>query len=116
MTILEIAVYVAVLSGASPMVCHLQDSATTLCSNGTLVKAISANSVRFGDGTVIQREGGEFPVFSTGLKSSLSGNGWLVFGNGVGIRRDGRTAYVFNNGLVCRTELPDLITCAKPAS
>jgi hypothetical protein len=116
MTILEIAVYVAVLSGASPIVCHLQDSATTACSNGYVAQALALDTIRFGNGVTVKRGGDRFPVFSNGLTSSLSGNGWLVFSNGIGVRRNDGDVYVFNNGLTCRTKLPDLIDCAKPAS
>src|ERR1700722_11895523 len=98
MTILEIAVYVAVLSGAPPMVCHLQDSATTACSNGYVAKALSLSTIRFGNGITVKRDGAEFPIFSNGLKSFLSGNGWLQFSNGVGVRREGGDTYVFTNG------------------
>jgi hypothetical protein len=116
MTILEIAVYVAVLSGASPIVCHLQDSATTACSNGYVAQALSLSTIRFGNGVTVKRQRDQFPVFSNGLKSSLSGNGWLQFDNGIAVRRDGVGGYVFANGLVCRTKLPDLVDCTRPAS
>jgi hypothetical protein len=116
MTVLEIAVYVAVLSGASPVVCHLQDSATTACSNGYVARALSLSTIRFGNGVTVERQGHQFPVFSNGLKSTLSGNGWLQFDNGIALRRDGAGGYVFANGLVCRTKLPDLVDCTHPAS
>jgi hypothetical protein len=116
MTILEIAVYVAVMSGASPIICHLQDPATTACSNGYVAKALSLDTIRFGNGVTVKRDGDRFPVFSNGLKSTLSGNGWLQFSNGIGVRRNDGDVYVFTNGLTCRTKLPDLIDCTRPAS
>ena len=116
MTILEIAVYVAVLSGASPIVCHLQDSATTACSNGYVAKAVTLDAIRFDNGITVKRERDQFPVFSNGLRLSLSGNGWLEFSNGVEVRRDGVGVFVFANGLVCRTKLPELVDCDHPAS
>jgi hypothetical protein len=115
MTILEIAVYIAVLSGASPMVCHLQDSETTRCSNGYLAKALSATTVRFSDGITVHREGNAFPSFSNGLKASLGLDGSLQFSNGMVLRRTAGS-YIFSNGLTCRTELPDLINCVRAPS
>lgn len=115
MTVIEIAIYAAVMSGASPLVCHLQDSAVTRCSNGLVAEALSATTVRYGNGIVVEHQGDRFPVFSNGMRSWLSSAGWLQFGNGIGVRRIGDGNYVFSNGLHCVSELPDLVNCVGPA-
>jgi hypothetical protein len=113
MTVIEIAVFTAVLSGAAPIVCHLEDSGLTRCSNGYVAEALSAGSVRFGNGIMVSLEGGEL-AFSNGLKSWIDAGGSIRFSNGIGVRRAGDGSYAFSNGLVCRSELPQLVKCVRP--
>ncbi|HZS83568.1 MAG TPA: hypothetical protein VFA50_11895 [Stellaceae bacterium] len=116
MTILEIAVYAALLGGASPVTCHLDEAAVARCSNGLDAEQISRREIHFSNGVTVHREGDAFPAFSNGLKAWWGSSGWLQFSNGIGIRRLGPSEYAFSNGLVCGTELPDLIDCVRQRS
>lgn len=116
MTILEIAVYAALLGGASPVTCHLDESAVARCSNGLDAEQISRTTIQFSNGVTVEREGNQFPAFSNGLRSWWGSSGWLQFSNGLGVRRLNVTRFAFNNGLVCQTALPELIECARPKS
>jgi hypothetical protein len=116
MTILEIAVYAALLGGASPVTCHLDESAVARCSNGLDAEQISRSTIEFSNGVTVEREGDRFPSFSNGMRSWWGSSGWLEFSNGIGIRRLNGTKFAFNNGLVCQTALPELIECAQSRS
>src|SRR5690242_10328850 len=100
MTILEIAVYAALLGGAAPVSCHLDDDAVARCSNGLDGRQVSRAVVDFSNGVSVERENGKFPVFSNGMKSWWSSAGWLQFSNGIGVRRLSGNSYAFSNGLV----------------
>jgi hypothetical protein len=111
MTVLEIAVFAALLGGGSPIVCHLDEAAVTRCSNGYFARALSPTEIRFSNGVTVSRADDALPVFSTGLKSRIDLSGWLRFGNGLAIRRVNHGNYVFSNGLLCISELPTLVNC-----
>jgi hypothetical protein len=137
MTLIEIAVYAALLSGGQPMACHVDEDEITLCSNGIAASSIGPNAAHYSTGVTVRHEGTNFPVFSNGMTSWFSSAHWLQFSNGLGIRRlpaatsgskaangskapGGATAagsigaYEFSNGLICRAELPSLVICATP--
>ena len=114
MTILEIAVYAALLGGAAPVSCHLDEAAVARCSNGLDGRQVSRSVVDFSNGVTVERRDGEFPVFSNGMKSWWGGAGWLQFSNGIGVRRINGSVFAFSNGLVCTTELPEFINCTQP--
>ncbi|MBV9521901.1 MAG: hypothetical protein JO010_03865 [Alphaproteobacteria bacterium] len=113
MTILEIAVYAALLGGASPVTCHLDETAVARCSNGLDAEQLSRSEIAFSNGVTVQRAGDRFPAFSNGLRSWWGSSGWLQFSNGIAIRRLSATKFVFDNGLVCETALPELIECVR---
>jgi hypothetical protein len=115
MTVIEIAVYAIVLGGGSPAICHLEDSGMTRCSNGYVAEALSSGTVRFGNGVMVRHEGTEL-VFSNGLRSRFDAAGYLRFSNGVAVRRVGDGSYAFSNGVVCRSALPQLVSCKLPQS
>ena len=115
MTVIEIAVYAALLSGASPMVCHLQENGLTHCSNGYVARALAADTVRFTSGITVRHNGATLR-FSNGIETRLGADGALEFSNGLAVRRDESDRYVFSNGLVCRSDLPSLVTCSRPRS
>jgi hypothetical protein len=113
MTIIEIAVYAAVLSGAQPMICSLDDDAIVArCSNGLTAVIVGSSTVAYGNGVVVRHKGDEFPVFDNGLQSWFSSAHWLEFSNGISVRRRSIGDYEFSNGLVCRVEMPSLVDCA----
>jgi hypothetical protein len=113
MTLIEIAVYAAVLGGSSPFACHLGDGGVARCSNGMFAKARSAIEVRFGTGVVVRRDGNDL-TFSNGIRTSIGDDGTLQFSNGVRVRLTPEGGYAFSNGLVCRSELPTLVNCRRP--
>jgi hypothetical protein len=115
MTVIEIAVYAAILGGASPAVCHLEETGFTRCSNGYVAEALSTGTVRFGNGVMVRHEGNEL-IFSNGLRSWFDSAGFLRFSNGVAVRRVMDGSYAFSNGLVCRSTLPQLVNCRLPQS
>jgi hypothetical protein len=113
MTLIEIAVYAAVLSGASPIVCHVDESGVTRCSNGYIAQMLSANVVRFGNGVTVNHDGDHL-LFSNGIETRLGPTGFLEFSNGLSVHRLVEGNYAFSNGLVCRSELPELVHCVRP--
>jgi hypothetical protein len=115
MTLIEIAVYAAVLSGNAPFACHLGDGAVTRCSNGLFAVARSATEVHFRNGVGVSRNG-DVLRFSNGIRAAVARNGALRFSNGIEVRLLPDGGYAFSNGLVCRSELPTLVNCAKPAT
>jgi hypothetical protein len=113
MTIIEIAVYAAVLSGAQPMLCGLYDDAVVArCSNGLTAVIVGSSTVAYGNGVVVRHKRDEFPVFDDGLQSWFNSAHWLEFSNGTSVRRRSTGDYEFGNGLVCRLEMPSLANCA----
>ena len=115
MTLIEIAIYAAVLGSPRPMVCHLEESGLVRCSNGLIGEAIAIDAVRFSDGVVV-RHRRETIAFSNGIKTHLAGDGGLRFSNGVSLRPLPAGDYAFSNGIVCRSELPELVRCEKAPS
>jgi len=112
MTVIEIAVYAAVMTGAQAMSCQIDERAVTRCSNGLTAETIGPSSVRYGNGVTVNHAGQEFPVFSNGMKSWFSSSHWLEFSNGISVRRHSAGEYEFSNGLACRVAMPDLVKCA----
>src|SRR5260370_40887346 len=98
MTLIEIAVYAAVLSGASPIVCHYDESGLTRCSNGYVDRMVSVNVVRFGNGVTVNHDGKHL-LFSNGIRTRLGPTGLLEFRNGPSIQRLAEGNYAFSNGL-----------------
>jgi hypothetical protein len=114
MTVIELAVYAAVLGQAQPMLCRLETSLVT-CSNGYAMVVPAEGLVRFSDGTTVQKDDKGFPAFSNGIHSWLGSAQWLHFSNGVSVRRITNSEYRFGNGLVCRVEVPILVSCSMRA-
>lgn len=112
MTLIEIAIYAAVLSGAQPMICRLDDDAITRSSNGLTAEMIGYSTVRYGNGVIVRHYGEEFPSFSSGLQSWFSSARRLEFSNGISVRRRPAGEYEFSNGLTCRMEMPSVVNCA----
>ena len=112
MTVIELAVYAAVLGGAQPMLCRLED-ATVKCTNGYAAAITSESTARFSDGTTVGRDDKGFPVFSNGIHSWFDSARWLQFSNGTTVRKMPGDEFRFGNGLICRSEMPALVNCRK---
>jgi hypothetical protein len=112
MTLLEIAIYAAVLGSPGPMICNLDEAGLARCSNGIVGRVISPEAVRYSNGVVVTHRGDAI-AFSNGITTALSGDGALQFSNGVGLKRLAEGDYTFSNGVVCRSELPALVRCQR---
>ena len=112
MTVLEVAVYAAILGGGEPMLCRVE-GAVVSCSNGYTAQAISDAAVRFGDGVVVSRGEDGFPRFSNGVRSWFDSARWLQFSNGMAVRRTADGEFLLSSGVTCRSELPTLVNCVR---
>jgi hypothetical protein len=115
-TLMEVAVYAAVMANGAPLSCTAEDHIHVYCSNGVAAELGDGSAIRYSNGVTVTRDDSGFPTFSDGTRSWWSAAGWLAFSNGVQIRRQDLDAFRFNSGMECKTALPELVQCrlSKP--
>ena len=111
-TLIEVAVYAAVMAHGTPLACSASDDSHVSCTNGITAVLADHDVIRYSSGVTVQRDKDGFPHFSDGTKSWFNAMAWLAFSNGVQVRRLGPDLYRFSTGIACRSELPALVDCA----
>jgi len=112
-TLIEVAVYAAVMAGGTPLFCTASDRVHVSCSSGVGAELGDGETIRYSSGVTVERDARGYPHFSDGTRSWFSSAGWLAFSNGVQIRRMDQDRYRFSSGIECQSTLPTLVEC-KP--
>jgi hypothetical protein len=112
-SVLEIAIYVMVLSGGQPTACESRQKPEphVLCSDGT--KAFEREEGRLivrDDIAVLKGPDGSL-AFSNGLRSFWGSAGWVQFSNGVSVRRNRDGSFKSNYNVVCAAASETKATC-----
>jgi hypothetical protein len=110
-TLIEVAVYAAVLAHGTPLTCTRQADAHVQCSNGMSAELAGDVVIFFSGGVTVDRDKNGFPRFSDGTYSWWASAGWVAFSNGVQIRKMGADRFRLSTGVECRPQLPETVEC-----
>jgi hypothetical protein len=110
-TLIEVAVYAAVLAHGAPLSCTARDAVQIECSNGVSARLAEDGVIRFSSGVAADRDGDGFPRFSDGTHSWWASAGWIAFSNGIQIRKMGADRFRLSTGVECRALRPETVEC-----
>ena len=112
-SLIEVAVYAAVLAHGTPLNCAQSTDTHIDCSNGTSAELAENAVIRFSGGVTVDRDENGFPRFSDGTHSWYSSTGWIAFSNGMQIRKVTADRYKLSTDVECHLQAPETAECKK---
>ena len=112
-TLMEIAVYAAVMSGSSSLTCFGHGHESVSCSNVLSAEVVTPTTIVYSNGVTVDVSG-SFPVFSDGTRNWLDSIGSVTFSTGMHVRRITVDDFKFSSGLECKTQTPEVVQCSLP--